>query len=133
MARAVLAVWLRGSGDFGFQIRQSGRFRAWSENPQKSECNVTRMDPSIPTQTSANAASAASELKPQPSTRPVWIRIPEATRLFGPGRSTIYALIAEGKIRSRVLKTRRDAQSGIRLVSYDSLNALIAGEEGGKE
>lgn len=84
-------------------------------------------------QTTANAASAASELKPQPSTRPVWLRINEATRLFGVGRSTLYALLAEGKIRSRVLKTRRDAQSGIRLVSFDSLNAFISGEEGKAE
>ena len=32
--------------------------------------------------------------------KPVWVRIPEATRLSGLGRSSIYELIAAGKIRS---------------------------------
>ena len=59
---------------------------------------------------------------------PVWLRIPEATRLFGIGRSSIYELIAAGKIRSRVLKRRRDAMRGIRLVSYDALCTLIESE-----
>jgi hypothetical protein len=86
------------------------------------------MAPNVSAQNTANAALAASELKQQQST-PVWLRINEATRLFGLGRSTLYALLAEGKIRSRLLKTRRDAQSGIRLVSYDSLNAFISGDE----
>jgi hypothetical protein len=49
----------------------------------------------------------------------------EATRRFGLGRSSIYELIAAGKIRSRVLKRRRDAMRGIRLVSYDALCELI--------
>ena len=60
--------------------------------------------------------------------KPVWVRIPEATRLSGLGRSYIYELIASGKIRSRVLKRRRDATRGIRLVSYDSLCAFIESE-----
>ena len=60
--------------------------------------------------------------------KPVWVRIPQATRLSGLGRSYIYELIASGKIRSRVLKRRRDATRGVRLVSYDSLCAFIESE-----
>ena len=51
-----------------------------------------------------------------------------ATRLFGVGRSSIYELISSGKIRSRVLKRRRDATRGIRLLSFDSLCAFIESE-----
>ena len=55
--------------------------------------------------------------------------MPEAVRLFGVGRSSLYVLIAEGKVRSRVLKTRRDSTRGIRLLSYDSLCEFIGTED----
>lgn len=59
---------------------------------------------------------------------PVWLRIPGAIRISGIGRSTLYGLIQEKKIRSMVLKKRRDANRGIRLISYDSLLEFIEGE-----
>ena len=71
-----------------------------------------------------DAASASSEHQD----KPVWLRLSQATRLFGIGRSLLYELIAEEKIRSRVFKRRRDSQRGIRLVSYDSLAELIEKE-----
>ena len=56
---------------------------------------------------------------------PVWIRIPEATRLFGLKRSYLYELVASGSIRSRILKSNRHALRGVRLLSYDSLSQFI--------
>ena len=74
-----------------------------------------------------DAALPASEH--QLSNKPVWIRVPEAIRLFGVGRSSLYVMIAENKVRSRVLKSRRDASRGIRLLSYDSLCEYIGGDD----
>jgi hypothetical protein len=59
---------------------------------------------------------------------PVWLRIPGAVRVSGLGRSRLYELIRDQKIRSKVLKQRRDSQRGIRLISYDSLLEFIDGE-----
>jgi hypothetical protein len=56
---------------------------------------------------------------------PVWLRIPSAVQVFGIGRSRLYELIRDQKIRSRVLKRRRDSMRGIRLISYDSLLEYI--------
>jgi predicted DNA-binding transcriptional regulator AlpA len=72
-------------------------------------------------------------LKPEwQNLKPEWLRVPEATRVFGLCRSSLYALIAEGKIKSTAFK-KRGALRGIRLISYDSLAQLIeqaANEEG---
>jgi hypothetical protein len=59
---------------------------------------------------------------------PVWLRIPGAVRVSGLGRSRLYELIRDQKIRSKVLKKRRDSQRGIRLISYDSLLEFINGD-----
>jgi hypothetical protein len=58
---------------------------------------------------------------------PVWLRIPGAIQISGIGRSRLYELIRDQKIRSKVLKQRRDCQRGIRLISYDSLLEFING------
>jgi Helix-turn-helix domain len=62
-------------------------------------------------------------------TKPEWVRIPEATRIFGIGRSTLYVLIGEGKVKSCSLR-KRGAIRGIRLLSYDSLAAFIEQQSG---
>ncbi len=62
--------------------------------------------------------------------RAVWLRIPEAIRTRGIGRSTLYTLISEGRVKSRLVKSRRDNIRGLRLISADSLDALI--ERGGE-
>jgi hypothetical protein len=59
---------------------------------------------------------------------PVWVRVPVAVRITGVGRSRLYELIRDQKIRSKVLKQRRDSQRGIRLIRYDSLLEFINGE-----
>lgn len=57
--------------------------------------------------------------------RAVWLRISEAVRTRGIGRSSLYVLISDGKIKSRVLRARRDSIRGIRLISADSLDEFI--------
>jgi hypothetical protein len=60
-----------------------------------------------------------------PNLTPVWLRIPGAIRVSGIGRSRLYELIRDQKIRSKVLKKHRDSIRGIRLISYDSLLEFI--------
>ena len=55
-----------------------------------------------------------------------WLRISEATRCFGIGRSSLYELIAEGKIKSASSRKRGNVR-GVRLVSADSLSNYIEG------
>jgi hypothetical protein len=59
-----------------------------------------------------------------PPMKPEWLRIPDATRISGIGRSTLYQLIADGAIKSVALR-KRGCQRGIRLISADSLRAYI--------
>jgi len=56
----------------------------------------------------------------EPYLKPEWVRVPEAVRVSGLGRSSIYELIGTGKIKS-FAKRDRGAIRGIRLISYDSL------------
>jgi len=58
--------------------------------------------------------------RPYLDIKPEWVRIPEAVKISGLGRSSIYELIGAGKIRS-FSKRDRGALRGIRLISYDSL------------
>jgi len=64
------------------------------------------------------------------NTKPEWLRIPEAKRIFGIGRSTLYVLIGSGKVKSCSLR-RRGTMRGIRLISYDSLAAFIRNQPTG--
>ncbi|MBK1835533.1 helix-turn-helix transcriptional regulator [Roseibacillus ishigakijimensis] len=62
---------------------------------------------------------------------PVYIRIPEAVRLFGIGRTTLYALIGNRKIKTVLLK-QKGHKTGRRLVCFESLKAYLDGQaEGG--
>ena len=71
-------------------------------------------------QTSVAAPAAVISLRPE------WLRIPDAVRLFDIGRSSLYELIAEGKIKSVCLR-QRGSTRGIRLLSADSLGKYIEG------
>lgn len=64
-----------------------------------------------------------------PAIKPEWLRIPQATQVFGIGRSKLYELISEGKIKSVSLR-KRGQTSGTRLISYDSLAAYIESQVG---
>jgi len=56
--------------------------------------------------------------------QPEWLRIPDATRVSGVGRSTLYELLGSGSVKS-VLLRKRGCQRGIRLINADSLRAYI--------
>ena len=62
-----------------------------------------------------------------PPTRPEWLRIEAAVKLFGISRSTLYKLITERRIKSFCLRERNKVK-GIRLLSYDSLCAFLEAE-----
>jgi hypothetical protein len=55
---------------------------------------------------------------------PEWLRISDAIRVCGIGRSTLYALIKSGEVKSASLR-KRNRTRGIRLINRDSLNAYI--------
>jgi hypothetical protein len=62
--------------------------------------------------------------KPVEATKPEWYRIPDATRVSGIGRSSLYGLVKEGKVKSVCLR-KRNSSRGIRLINADSLSAFI--------
>lgn len=62
------------------------------------------------------------------TTAPVeWLTIKEAVRLFGLGRSSIYTLIGDGRIRSVALRLRGNVR-GKRLISAESLRLFLESE-----
>lgn len=56
--------------------------------------------------------------------KPEWYRIPDAVRVSGLGRSSIYGFIKAGKIKSACIRNR-NATRGMRVINADSLNAFI--------
>lgn len=56
--------------------------------------------------------------------RPEWLRPNRVPHYFGIGRSRVYELIAEGKIKSVSLR-QRGQKHGTRLISYDSVSAYL--------
>lgn len=58
------------------------------------------------------------------TTRPEWADCKGITRIFGIGKSTLYRLEAEGKIRSSSLRERGKLR-GKKLFSCDSVAAFI--------
>lgn len=72
--------------------------------------------------TTDTATSGGNELNP------VWLRVPAAIRVSSIKKTRLFELIAEQKIRSRLIKKNRDAKRGIRLISYDSLLDFINNE-----
>lgn len=71
-------------------------------------------------------AAQKSALKPE------WLRPKDVPPVFGIGRSRIYELIAEGKVKSVSLR-QRGQKHGTRLISYDSIAAYLESlAEGGE-
>jgi hypothetical protein len=56
---------------------------------------------------------------------PRWLRIPSAVKYSGLSRSRFYELLAQGRIRSICLRSRRDALRGVRLVDRDSIDLFM--------
>jgi hypothetical protein len=88
------------------------------------------MNPITPNQAGAATHAAAHQFNN--NLKPEWLRVPEAVRLFGLCRSSLYELITAGTIKSTALR-KRGAVRGIRLINYDSLAAFVeqAANDGG--
>jgi len=56
---------------------------------------------------------------------PRWLRIPSAVKYSGLSRSRLYELLAQGRIRSICLRSRRDALRGVRLVDRKSIDLFM--------
>ena len=56
--------------------------------------------------------------------KPEWLRIDDVVRLYNIGRSSLYELISEGKIKSASIKKRGNIR-GIRLISVASIEAFL--------
>ncbi len=69
------------------------------------------------------SATQSQATKPE---RPEWLRPKQVPHYFGVGRSKLYELIAEGKIKSVSMRAR-GAKHGTRLISFDSLSAYLEG------
>lgn len=67
----------------------------------------------------SNAGAAPKgELKPE------WIRPKDVPRIFGMGRTQLYELIAENKIKS-VSMRKRGQKHGTRLINFDSIQSFL--------
>jgi hypothetical protein len=66
----------------------------------------------------AKSLGACSPIQPE------WLRLPDAIRVSGIGRSTLYSLLGSGSVKSALIR-KRGCQRGIRLISADSLRAYI--------
>ena len=82
----------------------------------------------------SNSVGAVQVAACNNQSKPEWLRIPEAVRLFGICRSSLYVLITAGKIKSTCLR-KRGAVRGIRIINFDSLAAYIESQAaaGGNE
>jgi len=68
--------------------------------------------------------STTNSKRNAPFIKPEWIRVPEAVKVSGLSRSSIYELIASSKIKS-FSNRARGSQRGSRLISYDSLLGFL--------
>ena len=56
---------------------------------------------------------------------PRWLKIPSAVKYSGLSRSRLYELLAQGRIRSICLRSRRDALRGVSLVDRESIDLFM--------
>jgi hypothetical protein len=71
-----------------------------------------------------NANTTTAPVEPGVVGSPEFIRIGDARKIFGLGRTYCYNLITDGKIRSVVLR-KRGAKTGVRLLDVDSVRAFL--------
>jgi hypothetical protein len=58
---------------------------------------------------------------------PRWLRIPAAVKYSGLSRSKLYELLAEGRIKSICVKSRKGAERGVRLLDRESVDSFMLG------
>jgi hypothetical protein len=91
----------------------------FAKTPSDMGCVVKNISVSNSVESLPRPASSST-----PPLKPEWVRVPEAIRVSGLSRSSIYELIAAGKIKS-FSNRQRGAVRGIRLISYDGLMAYL--------
>jgi hypothetical protein len=65
------------------------------------------------------------ELAGTTGTPPAWLRIPDAIRYSGLGKSVLYEELTANRIRSASIKRSPGAKRGVRLVERESLDRFI--------
>lgn len=55
------------------------------------------------------------------ASKPEWVRVPEAVRMYGVGRTTLYGLISEGLIKSACIRKQGNVR-GVRIISTASFD-----------
>jgi hypothetical protein len=76
----------------------------------------------------STVTSIIEEIGTAPPIVAKWLRIPDAVRVSGLCRSSLYGLMREGKIRSVCLRPS-DGLKGVRLINAESLNRYIESQE----
>jgi hypothetical protein len=71
-----------------------------------------------------STSTAVQDIGKVAPAKPEWLRVWDATRVSGIGRSTLYMLIKSGEVRSASIR-KRNRTRGIRLINRDSLNDFI--------
>jgi helix-turn-helix protein len=71
-----------------------------------------------------STSTAVQDIGKVAPAKPEWLRVWDATRVSGIGRSTLYMLIKSGEVRSASIR-KRNRTRGIRLINRDSLNDYI--------
>ena len=80
---------------------------------------------------SQSSTAPTNHQSPDSSIRPEWLRPKAVQPCFGIGRTKLYQLIAEGRVKTVSLR-HRGQKHGTRLISYDSLAEYLDGlTEGG--
>jgi hypothetical protein len=59
---------------------------------------------------------------------PRWLRIPGAVKYSDLSRSRLYELLTEGQIKSICVKSRKEAQRGVRLINRESIDLFMEGQ-----
>jgi hypothetical protein len=84
---------------------------------------VTRKPPALPTQAAAKKRGGRPQI--QTAITPRWLRINGAVQYSGFGRAKLYELIAQGKIKTALVRATPDSQRGIRLLDRFDLDAYV--------
>lgn len=94
-----------------------GSTQVWPERPLIAAYSLPVM---IPSYISANEGA-----EPSTTLQPLLVTEPEACRILGIGRTTIFHLRREGRLRSVLVKTHKHNVSGRRMYRLSDLNAYV--------
>ena len=100
---------------------------------KKRPWDVGGVHSDTPMSTNTKTSGLRSELTALPvavgcgaTLKPEWVKLPAAVAYSGIGRSSLYELIAENKLRSAVIRKSGNSR-GMRVVSVASIDAYLNG------